>query len=176
MSWKTIKEHYRIDHIVQAGENCILIGSPYISNILTIQPDGSVKWGQKWEHSNDKLARYYREMTADPAKLAELYAATDTFTASLPVYTYEGGEIIEKQCEAYDWPNVTHDGQLMYENTFSADKAQVIAWAIHNAELGIQSHQRNLTDAEHRLQEIRKNLATEKANLAKLKANHLTIT
>jgi len=26
------------------------------------------------------------------------------------------------------WPNVTHDGDLMYANTYSTDKGKVIEW------------------------------------------------
>lgn len=41
---------------------------------------------------------------------------TDTFTASIPVYSYEDGTIIEKLCEKPGSPNLTHDGDLMYDN------------------------------------------------------------
>ena len=53
---------------------------------------------------------------------------------SLPVYTYEGGEIIEHKCEAYGWPNLTDDGQVMYNNKFSSDRNEVVRWAKENAE------------------------------------------
>lgn len=172
MAWKNIKDHYRIGHIVKAGDNCIQIGSPYISDILSIRPDGSLKWGTLGESDNDDLARYHAEMSADPAKLRELYHAPDTFSASLPVYTYQGAEIIEKQCEAYDWPNVTHDGCIQYENSYSKDKDQVIAWAKRNAALGIKFELLYIEDAKKRLAECQARLAIEEDILATLDRDH----
>ena len=168
MSWKNIKDHYRIGHQVKLLGRNILIGSPYVSDLITVYPDGAVKWGRLGPSQNDDLARYYAEMTADPAKLRELIASPDTFTKSLPVFTYDGGEIIEKQCEAYGWPNVTHDGMMQYDNSFSADKAEVVAWAKRNALLGVKYGLENITEAEAKLAEERKHLAEEQSNLEKL--------
>jgi hypothetical protein len=172
MAWKNIKDHYRIGHIVKAGDNCIKIGSPYVSDILTILPDGSLKWGLLGPSDNDDLARYHAEMSADPAKLRELYHAPDTFSISLPVYTYQGAEIIEKQCEAYDWPNVTHDGHIQYENTYSRHKDEVIGWAKHNAALGMKMFRRHIRETTQRLKEQEIQLAKEELILASLDRDH----
>lgn len=172
MSWKNVKDHYRIGHQVQIREGRICIGSPYIHDIIRVSLDGVVTWGNLGASSNGDLARYYAEMTADPAKLRELIAAPDTFTASIPVYTYDGGTIIEKQCEVFGWPNCTHDGMMMYENTFSADKAKVIAAAKRSAALGVKAWLDNIKEAEARLAKCRAHLAEEEAALAKLNADY----
>ena len=172
MSWKNIKDHYRIGHIVQIREGRIAIGSPYIHDLIRVSFDGTVTWGNLGPSKNDDLARYYSEMTADLRKLKELIDAPDNFTASLPVFTYEGGNIIEKQCEAYSYPHITHDGLLMYENTFSADKAQVVAWAKRNAWCGVKQWKRNIQEAEQALEQKRSELAQDEANLAKLEADY----
>lgn len=156
MSWKNVKDHYRIGHIVQVREGKICIGSPYVSDLIRVSFEGEVSWGNLGPSHNDDLARYYAEMTADLPKFRALIEAPDKFAASLPVFTYEGGNILEKQCEQYDWPNVTHDGFLMYENSFSADRSKVIEWAKRNAAAGVEL-------AERRIEEIRKNLAEVEA-------------
>lgn len=172
MSWKNLKDHYRIGHIVQIRDGLIAIGSGYVSDLIRVTFDGKVSWGNLGASSNDELARYYAEMTADLAKLKELIDASDTFAESLVVYTYEGGEILEKQCEAYGWPNVTHDGLVMYENSFSADKLKVVKWAKRNADCGIQSGDRRLKEVREELAKIEIWRSEYVADLAQLNADY----
>ena len=172
MGWKNIKEHYRIKHIVQCEKDRIIIGSQFVNELITIRPNGSLSWGSLGRSTNVDLERYYREMEADPTKLAELYNTPDSFQTLLPVYTYDGAEIIMKGCEAYGWPNITHDGCLMYGNMFSADQAQVVEWAKHNADLGVESWSEHVKEAQERLEKCLKRLAEEKANRAKLEADY----
>lgn len=162
MGWKNIKDHYRIGHIVQIREGKIAIGSGYVHDLIRITFDGQVSWGNLGPSSNDDLARYYEEMSADLSKLKELIDAPDTFGQSLPVYTYDGAEILEKQCEGYGWPNVTHDGCLMYDNSYSLDKKKVVQWAKRNADASVEL----TTD---RIAEIRNDLTKAEARLARAK-------
>lgn len=171
MGWKNVKEHYKIEHMVQVTEEGICIGSPYIHDIIRISLDGQIT--KRYRNSvNADLARYQREFDADPAMLARLIQAPDTFTASIPVYTYKGGRILEKLCEELGWPNVTHDGLEMYENTFSANKNQAVAWAKQNADLGILAQRRNLKELEAKLEDYRGRLAAEIADRERLEADY----
>jgi len=172
MGWKNVQEHYRIEHSVVVRAGKILIGSAYVPELLIVGLDGAVSWGQLGEGDNDDLNRYYAEMTADPKKLSELIEAPDTFEADITVYTYDGAEIIEKQCEAPEWPNCTHDGELMYENMFSADKAKVVAWAKRNAELGVKFARDSIETVEQEHAELIVHLANERADVAKLEADY----
>lgn len=172
MGWKSVRDHYRIEHIVQVTDAGICIGSGYIHDIIVISVDRGeiVKRydpGAGWSRNAD-LDRYQDEMDADPFKLAELVAAEDTFDRSIPVYTYEGGSIIEKRCEELGWPNVTHDGVIQYENTFSPDAGLVRTWAIDNAKAGIEWMTESVEEAERELQKRRDRLEQRKADLSQL--------
>jgi len=167
MGWKTVKETYGIEHIVHVRNGDILIGSPYISNIVTISPDGEIK--KRYSGGNEDLTRVQSEMDADPAKLLEAVRAKDIFSVSNTVYTYNGGEILEKQCESYGWPNITHDGCLMYENTFSPDRREIILTAKREAAFGIKSYRRMIKEKEQELQKLHSGLAQEFANLKQLR-------
>lgn len=162
MGWKNVKEHYRIGHIVQVTEEGICIGSRYISDIIVIGMDGAIKKRAE-ETVNVHLCRYQMEFDSDPAKLKELIEKTDTFTNSIAVYTYDDGEIIEKQCETPGWPNVTHDGCLMYENTFSTYKQEIVAYAKRNVKAGIEL----VTDA---IEQANQELSIKSVKLGKLNA------
>lgn len=172
MSWKNIKDHYNIGHIVQIREGRICIGSSYVSDLIRVTFDGQVSWGNLGRGSNADLCRYYDEMMADLKKVKKLIETPDSFAISLPVYTYDGGQILEKQCEAYGYPNVTHDGMLMYENTFSADQKQVIAWAKRNAFCGVKNWRRRIAEAGKALEEKRECLARKEADLAALESSY----
>lgn len=171
MSWKNVKTHYRIEHIVQLRDGKICIGSGYIHDLIRVTLNGEVSWGNLGPSYNDDLARYFAEMAADLSLLRELIQAPDSFAASLPVYTYDGGEVIEKQCEAHGWPNLTHDGALMYQNTFSPDKAQAVKWAKNSADIGVKWARERLVETEAKLVDCRKQLASEEADRAKLEAD-----
>lgn len=175
MGWKSVKEHYRIKHIVQVRPDTgICIGSSYVGELIVIGFDGTLK--KRHDSTvNEDLLRYMRAFDADPEKLKELVAAPDTFSASIPVYTYDGGTIVEKQCEEAGWPNVTHDGYLMYENTFSTDKEKVIGWAKRNAKLGVKHYRERISETEEKLARFRGLLADEESHVAKLDADYPTV-
>lgn len=168
MGWKSIKKYYDINHIVQIRDGNIWIGSPYISNIIVISSDGVIK--KRHTEGNENLSVVQAKMDADPVKLRELINTSDNFSKAIIVYTYKGGDILEKYCEALDWPNVTHDGCLMYENTYSQDKQEVIKWARKEAGLGIKLTRRLIREREKELQDLHELLEEEKANLKKLMA------
>lgn len=170
MGWKNLKEHFRIEHAVQVTPAGICIGSPYIHDLIVIDKDMKVIVRDSWG-KDGVLARYLRDLRADPAKLRALIEAPDTFTAGLTVYTYDDGRIIEKQCEVLDWPNVTHDGEMMYQNTFSTDRNLTVVRAKRNADCCIESATSNLAEAEERLAKCRARLAEYQAHRAALEAD-----
>ena len=137
MSWKNVKEAYQIGHAVQITEKGICIGSPYIHDLIVISLEGEITKRDDGCHNED-LRRYMAEMDSDPEKLKRLVKEPDTFAQSITVYTYDEGKVIKKECEELGWPNVTHDGEMMYENTFSENLSKVIEWAIRDADARVE--------------------------------------
>lgn len=168
MGWKNVKEHYRIVHQVRVEEKGICIGSPYISDIIVIGLDGVLKKRDDG-HANSNLKRYMQEFDADPEKLNRLVTTPDTFTNSVVVYTYEGSKIIEKLCETPGWPNVTHDGLMMYDNTFSTDRSKVVEFALSNAQAGVSLATARVGENRRRLAEAESWLAECLADVSVLK-------
>jgi len=170
MGWKNVKEHYQIGHIVQVSTKGICIGSPYIHDLIVIGSDGRLI--KQRDSLNGDLQRYQREMEDDRETLQRLIEEPDVFTASIPVFTYDGGEIIEKRCEELGWPNVTHDGEMMFENTFSADKKEVVAWAKRNAASEVDWMRKAILEHEEKLADMRSKFNGYEANKAKLDADY----
>jgi hypothetical protein len=165
MGWKAIKEHYDIGHIVQVvPSKGICIGSAYIHDIIVISPEGKII--QKHDYTgNGDLKRYLEEFEADPAKLKELVESKDRFEKHIPVFTYEEGKIVKRFCEELEWPNVTHDGFMMYENTYSTDRNKVIEWAIRNAQTGVTLAMDHIEEKREALKRAQDRLAKKTKEL-----------
>lgn len=168
MGWKALKTHYNIDHIVQVTEQGICIGTRFIHNLIIVDTEGEIK--KRYDESNKDLLRYQSEMDADPETLKALVQSKDLFTHSLTVYTYQGADIIEKQCETLGYPNVTHEGEMLYENLFSDDRNQVIEWAKESAQQEINYLEDYIPKKEIELAKLKANLQDRQSDLEKLAA------
>ena len=192
MGWKNVKEQYGIGHIVRVVEDKgICIGSGYVHDLIVISPtDRKVDWSDTIDRRRADIGHnltiwrsqhlgrgepfdgWVKQWTENPEKLRSAIDAPDKFAQSITVYTYDyDGNIIEKKCEELGWPNITHDGECMYENTFSADRNQVVTWAKENIAAALESTRGSVDDAERELRERRKRLAAYKAALVQIERN-----
>lgn len=152
MSWKKVKEYYKIEHIVSVKKDTgdIQIGSPYISDIIVVTKEG--KFLQRYERAynttGDRLDRYQKEMEADIPKLVELINSPDSFCASKPVYSYDydTGKIVENYCEEYKWPNCTHKGSVMYDNVFFEDRRACVEYTLDGLKSRIECHKERIIE------------------------------
>ena len=167
MGWKALKEHFGIKHIVQTTEKGVCIGTGYVHDLAVIDPlTGKVSENPTFRHFLKET--YPSLLEASAEEIVRLLGTQDSFSSSIPVYTYRGGEIIEKQCETPGWPNVTHDGCVMYENMYSTDRIKVALWAKRNAYLGVKYGREAVNDAESELYRKKLRLTKEEADFAQL--------
>ncbi|MGB0964487.1 MAG: hypothetical protein ACPGVY_17580 [Mycobacterium sp.] len=174
MGWKAIKQHFRIGHLVHVEKGMVCIGSPYISTIISIGPEGVPAQSQIGLYGNSELRRYWDEIeAAGPDAVRELIEQDDEFEKSLPVFAWdhESGSVVERKCEGYGWPNVTHCGVLMYENDHFADRADAVAYGLDNARSWVSYGKRELGEAEARVVKLRSELERREEDLAALLAD-----
>lgn len=153
MGWKAFKQHYGIDANVFIEKDILCIGNGYI-DFLKVSMDGQIEF----EHqlgTDHKVHGVQEVIKADPETAARLLQAEDTFERSIRVYTYDGAEILEKFCETLGYPNVTHDGLMMYENTYSPDRDLTIQRALENARLYAEGVRRAIENVEQQLLELK---------------------
>jgi len=169
MGWKNVKEHYDIKHIVQVTNAGICIGSPYVHNILTIRPDLSVVRSESIGHG-EPFDSIVTAMNADRSKLRELIYSSDTFSASIPVYTFTyDGEIVEALCEQPGWPNLTHDGRIMYENTHFPDRQQAVAQAAKELDAVVENAANRCAEAHLEAEKAEERRAKAEAAVERLR-------
>jgi hypothetical protein len=129
MGYKTVKQHYDIKHIVAIyekkdfGGRCICIGSYLCHDLMAINilTAKVVKhYDERGYSANEDLVRYDEALKIDEENgtLRKLIDVPDVFTASLPVFTVKNGFVVQEFCEKYGWPNTTHSGKIMHENTY----------------------------------------------------------
>ena len=171
MSWKNVKQHYGIVHIVHVDGAVLKIGSPYINNIIEIDRAGKVI-KRYLNGGNDDLSRYQKEIDADPGVFRALFEAPDVFARSIPVFAFVDGQVTEKECEEIGWPNVTHDGSLMYNNQFFLDKPSAIEYARRSLVSDIQWQQEHIDKTMERLQYYQDCLGETKNELLEFEATH----
>ena len=175
MGWKSIKDHYQICHQVAVyPEKGICIGSPYIHDIICLhvgtQTIRTSRSGNPPFFNNKDLARYWAEFNSDLDRLWKLVSEPDTFEKILPVFTYDRGEVLELLCEEYGWPNVTHDGRMMYENEFFQSREEAVASGKRDAKLGVKYAKERVQRCEDELAKAKDHLAEEQKFQRAIKA------
>jgi hypothetical protein len=171
MGWKSVKEHFDIKHNVIVEDGTIFIGSSYVSKLAGIDMQTGECFSLR--ESADFLPRYYPELlNADRDEILSLCRREDCFEVSIPVFTYEKGQILVFYCENVGWPNVTHDGRMMYENTFSLDKETAVRRAKRNAFLGAEMVEKEISFKEKELSDLKKKKIMELEALSLLEKTY----
>lgn len=167
MGWKSVRDHYGITRRqVHVRDGEIRIGEE-----VTIRADGTVVVNRDWNPPQEIMAAI-EHMRANPDTLRGLMARPDEFGPSVPIWTYDGDRVIEDLCEVPEWPNLTHSGQIIYENTHSTDRAKALAFALSAANAGVDAAHDGVVDAETRLAKARRRLTDQMERLDSLTRWH----
>lgn len=168
MGWKAFKEHFKIEHNVCITREGICIGSGYVHNLAVVDTDtGEVLRNKTFKDFLDD--KYPALVEAPREKILELINSEDRFERSLPVYTCEGEDILKKSCEDYGYPNVTHCGELMYDNTYFSDRKQAVDNAVKSTENSVTFAEDIVKECREKLSKAEDRLDTTSKNLLSLK-------
>jgi len=162
MGWKTFKEKFKIDHIVQITGDKLCIGSPYINDLSSIEIS-SGKIIPKNDTFSNFLSESYPEIESatDKERLSAINAK-DVFDKKITVYTYDNNKIVKKYAEALGYPNITHDGELMHDNTFFLKREESVEHA--------------LDEINCELKWIDRETKTSRENIARLEKKKIDLT
>jgi hypothetical protein len=152
MGIKALTQKYDIKHIVQLRDDCICIGSLYCGDIIKISFEGKIIKPYKDGYSiNRDLDRYQKAMESDEktGELKRLIDLKDIYEINLPVFYTENGRVIKTFCEQYSYPNITHNGLLMYDNTFFKTKQEARKYLLKETRLGVKYSARRNVEVFH---------------------------
>jgi hypothetical protein len=169
MGWKAVKEHYDIRHILGRYEGegwCI--GSPYVHALITIDTDARTIKPSSLIQAGDELDVLIRRFHADGEAFWSMWDTPDVFERALPVFTTREGVLVQAFCEDLGWPNATHDGWVMYDNTYFTDPLAAISDGKRDAEASIRYIEERLAQWEEEGARLRERLSESRERLSSL--------
>src|SRR5690554_1042722 len=150
MGWKTLKQRYGIKGSIERRGELLYIGTPSHYNLASV----SLLTGEVVANAifpNFVVDNYPMLAQASAAEVKLCLDEPDQFGESTTFYTYKADRIIERQVERDDDSGLTHDGSVVYFNTYSTDRAAVLAWALDAARARVMT-------ASGRLQDLQANI------------------
>lgn len=170
MGWKTFKEKFKIEHNVQINEKGLCIGSGYVHDLAVVNLTTGITMDN--ETFKGFLKREYPQLAeATAEQILEALNQQDVFSNTIPVYTWDGAIIVEEKAEKHGWPNVTHSGKIMHDNTYFKTRDEAVAKAKSDNAYGIKEWTKMVAEAEKKVDEYRKELdqmKKDKENLDKM--------
>lgn len=177
MGIKRLKEKYKIEHLVQKTEKGICIGSPYYHDIIVLNNEGKFvtmyknrNYNDGWS-TNEDLKRYQEEMIIDSENgvLKQIIDEKDDFNNLQPIFTIHDGKLIETFCEKYGYPNLTIEGEMMYENTFFKNKEEAIKYGLNECNGWIEMLEKRIEELKSDISEKQNRINHFKNCLVELK-------
>lgn len=167
MGIKTIKARYGLgDMLVHKVPTGIAFGTEMAPQVVVVSKEGKIL-----EASKGSIRRFYEQLENsiqnDPEGFVGALEQEEDISHPLPVFTYVDGKVLEKSCEEHGWPNLTTDGELMYENTHFANRQDCLEQAEATLRARVESGidrvkelSNALSDEETRLQQAWKELSS----------------
>ena len=123
-------------YIVNNQEEYIAVGSSLCHNLISVDKKTlKIKYALDTWNTGRQSVGHHEELgfiwdtlkeLINNGEIHDIINGNDEIDNPLPVYTIEGGELIETWTDEYGWPNTTIDGTIMYENTHFKTRKEAI--------------------------------------------------
>jgi hypothetical protein len=91
----------------------------------------------------------------DSGEIQEIINGNDEIENPIPVfYGNHDHEIIEAYTDKLGWPNTTHDGKLMYDNTHFASRVVAIQRELKDAQIGSKNISETIEELKEKLDRL----------------------
>jgi len=90
----------------------------------------------------------------DSGEIKNIIEEHDEIENPLPIFTVRDGKVVKSFTDKYGWPNVTIDGDLMYENTWFKTELEAINYGIKEYKAGMNIVQRTIDEKRKELKEF----------------------
>lgn len=171
MGWKSFKEHFKIEHTVHIKEDFLLIGSAYVSDLVSISlKTGQITNNNPYVGGQGFLQEHYPEiLKTNPKDILALLKKEDVFRNKIAIYYGKDGEIIETYCEEIGWPNVTYDGQVMYDNTHFTERSEAVKRELSELQSWMEFYKAEIPKKEKELSNLKTKMKSKLSLYEKLK-------
>jgi len=131
MGIKALKQRFGIEHIVHKDGDELCIGSGYCPKLIMINL-------KTMEVTSSSIVTDHSELAGLKIRLSEAQAegslrrtveSPDTYSTTYTVFYESNGRILTTKCEKLGWPNITLDGELMYDNQHFKTRKEALVHA-----------------------------------------------
>lgn len=91
-------------------------------------------------------------------QIQDIINGKDEIENPLPVFTVDGGKLVESVTDKYGWPNTDNNGIRMYENTHFPTAKQAIKYGISEYKAGEENTIRRIKELEDDLSKAKERL------------------
>ena len=81
-------------------------------------------------------------------ELKTIIENNDSAEGMFPVYSCPNGVIKKQFADIFGYPNITHNGEMMYENTFFKTEQEAIKYGIEDMGYAIKNYSNRIYDME----------------------------
>jgi len=149
------------DYILNNQNDYIAVGSSLCHNLISVDKKTlKIKYALDTFNEGKKSIKHPElefiwdklHELVDSGDIHNIINGNDEIDNPIPIYTIEGGELIETWTDEYGWPNTTIDGTIMYENTHFKTKIEAIDEGIRDYKSRYQYKQEYLKELKEKLQ------------------------
>jgi hypothetical protein len=173
------------EYAVHFDEGKVCIGSPMCSKLITVDTKTfEIKYALDTFREGRKAIRS-KELEAIWDKLVELIKSgemksivenNDSTAGMFPVYCCEDGEVQKKFADVFGWPNSTHDGTLMYNNTFFKTEKEAIEYGINDLSIVVKMYCERVSELEMDIEHKREQISEYSKDICVLKERLKEVT
>ena len=156
----------------------IAVGSPLCHDLISVNKEtlklkyalDTFREGRKCLEGKGELLFIYDKMQEliDNGKIKDIIKGVDELSINLPVFTVEDGELIEAFTDKYGHPNLTDNGDLMYDNTHFPTKEEAINYGIKECKYMVKHSVERINEITEKLKK-----AQERKGEYEKQINHL---
>jgi hypothetical protein len=151
-------------YAVMNKEDRICIGSSLCSDLITVNKKtlkinyALDRDGRKNLESRgrDELVFIWDKLQEliDNGEIKDIIEGVDVIENPIVVFTVDDGKLISTTTDKTGWPNVTAEGDMMYDNTYFRSKKEAIKYGIAEYTAGLKNSLEWLRDKTKALNEI----------------------
>jgi hypothetical protein len=148
-------------YIINNNEDYIAVGSPLCHNLISVDKKTlKIKYAiDTWNEGRSSLPNHDElrfiwdklQEIIDNGQIKDIIEGQDEIENPLPVFTVRDGKLVKSFTDCYGWPNITIDGDLMYDNTWFKTELQAINYGIGEYQYGIKSLQNSIDEKRKEL-------------------------
>lgn len=150
-------------YIINNNDDYIAVGSPLCHDLISVNKKTlKLRYAlDTWHEGRNSLRS--EELLFIWDKLQELInngeikniiEGQDEIENPLPVFTVRDGKVVKSFTDQYGWPNITIDGDEMYDNTWFKTELEAIKYGIQEYKAGMNMVQRTIDERRKELREF----------------------